>query len=448
MQERYGHTNLIIENPSFLTLNASIEAPFVVFLRHSKARNPDSTGQGEEKRMDEEATPAQAEQQATVTTTTIVPQGTDIATTSADVLSPQQAVSHAAALGWAMAELLGRCFMLKDVQPGELDWSGDKVMLLQEVYTPREKIRALMVHIRFLADALDVSSCLIDDESDPDNNRPYVEVLEEHVKLLTKHNTDAQTREQLRGKVNEHLFFWDLLIHEILQDRATTIPKAYVVGRSLSGLRWYFGLRDKAPDDAFMKKVCNEYIPLLQPYVSPFASGALSYSLEPWWNAISGGQLQPDPDGEGPIELQKQSNIWYSLMTYERDALSYAPLAVGRHYIWRVLRVSWPLFLLGGLALVAIMGLLLYVIISNPSIITKDVAAVVALLTTLGIVHTLGSTVGNILEKAVSEVTGTFRGTVIDNIKHSTQQEAVNKATFIPPASASQKTAQNTQVKR
>src|SRR2546428_6135785 len=153
-------------------LNASIEAPFVVFLRHSKARNPDSTRQGEEKCMDEEATPAQAEQQGTVTTTTIVPQGTDIAITPGDVLSPQQAVSHAAALGWAMAELLGRCFMLKDVQPGELGWSGDKVMLLQEIYTPREKIRALMVHIRFLADALDVSSCLIDDESDPDNTRP------------------------------------------------------------------------------------------------------------------------------------------------------------------------------------------------------------------------------------------------------------------------------------
>lgn len=397
--------------------------------------------------MDEEATPAQSERQGTVTNTTIVPQGTEIATVPGDVLSPQQAVSHAAALGWSMAELLGRCFMLKDVQPGELDWSGDKVMLLQEIYTPREKIRALMAHIRFLTHVLDVSSCLIDDESDPDNTRPYVDVLEEHVKLLTKHNTDAQTREQLRGKVNEHLFFWDLLIHEMLQDRATTIPKAYVVGRSLAGLRWYFGLRDKAPDEAFMKKVCNEYIPLLQPYVSPFAPGALSYSLEPWWNAISGGQVQSDPEGAGPIELQKQSDIWYSLMTCERDALSYAPLITERRYIWRVLRVSWPMFIIGAVALVVILGLLLFVIISNPSIITKDVAAVVALLTTLGVIHTLGSTVGNILEKAVSEVTGTFRGTVIDNIKHSTQQEAVNKATFIPPASASQGAAQNTQVK-
>jgi hypothetical protein len=431
----------------FLTLNASIEAHFVVFLRNSKARNPDSTRREEEKCMDEEATPALAEEQGTVTTTTAVPQGTVITTTSGDVLSPQQAISHAAALGWAMAELLGRCFVLKDVQPGELDWSGDKVILLQEMYTPREKIRALMVHIRFLADALDVSSCLIDDESDPDNTRPYVEVLEEHVKLLTKHNTDALTREQMRGKVNEHLFFWDLLIHEMLQDRATTIPKAYVVGRSLAGLRWYFGLRDKVPDDDFMKKICNEYIPMLQPYVSPFASGALAYSLEPWWNAIAGGQVQSNPAGEGPIELQKQSNIWYSLMTCERDALSYAPLITGRRYIWRVLRVSWPMFLIGGLALVVILGLLLFVIISNPSIITKDVAAVVALLTTFGVIHTLGGTVGNILEKAVSEVTGTFRGTVIDNIRHSAQQEAVNKATFIPPASAHQNAAQNTQVK-
>ncbi len=398
--------------------------------------------------MDDEVTPAQVELQGTVTTTTIVPQETVI-TTTGNVLSPQQTVCNAAALGWAIAELLGRCFMLKEVQPAKLDWSGDKPMLLQEIYTPREKIRALMVHIRFLADSLGVSSCLIDQENDADNGRPYVEVLEENVKLLTQHNLDAVTREQLRGKINLRLFFWDLCIHDMLQDRATTIPKAYVVGRSLASLRWYFGLRDKAPDNEFMKKICSEYIPLLQPYVSPFATGALSYSLEPWWNAISGGQVQPGPDGEVPMELQKQANIWYSLVTSERAALSYAPLVTGRRYIWRVLRVSWPMFLLGGLALVMILGLLLFVIISNPSIITKDIAAVVALLTTLGITHTLGSTVGNILEKAVSEVTGTFRGTVIDNIRHSTQQEAVNKATFIPPASpsAKQNIGQNLQVK-
>jgi hypothetical protein len=108
--------------------------------------------------------------------------------------------------------------------------------------------------------------------------------------------------------------------------------------------------------------------------------------------------------------------------------------------------VLWCSYI-GILAFVVMLGILLFVIISNPTIITKDVAAVIALLTTLGITHTLGSTVGNILEKAVSEVTGTFRGTVIDNIRHTTQQEAVNKATFISPASANQNVVQNTQAR-
>jgi hypothetical protein len=44
-------------------------------------------------------------------------------------------------------------------------------------------------------------------------------------------------------------------------------------------------------------------------------------------------------------------------------------------------------------------------------------------------------------------VTGNFKGTVIDNIRHSTQQDAVNKATFIPPASVNPKVVQNTQAK-
>lgn len=392
--------------------------------------------------MDEEVTPEQAEPQGTVTITT---------TTAGNVMSLQQAVCNAAALGWAIAELLGRCFALKEAQSAELDWSGDELVTLQEIYTPREKIRALMVYIRFLADSLGVSSCLIDHENDPDNTRPYVEVLEEDVKLLTQHKLDPAsgvTRDQLRGKINERLFFWDLNIHDALQDKPTAVPKAYLVGRTLASLRWYFGLQYKTPDNDFVKKVCNEYVPLLQPYVSPFAPGALAYSLDPWWNAISGGQVQPGPDGGAPLELHKQADIWFSLVTGERNALSYAPPSTGsRSYIWRVLQVSWPLFLVGGIVLVLILALLLYVIISNFNIITKEVTAVVGLLAAFGIIHTLVNTAGNILQKAVSEVTGTFRGTVIDNIRHSTQQQEVNKVTFIPPAIANKQVAQKAQVK-
>lgn len=373
------------------------------------------------------------------------PQETTITTTEND-MSLQQTVLNAAGLGWAIAELLGRCFLLEEVQPAELDWTGDKLVKLQEIYTPREKIRALVVYMRFLADSLGVSSSVIEYENDPDNGRAYVDVLEEDVKLLTQHNLDPAlgvTREQLRGKINERLFFWDLRIHDTLQDRPTEVHKAYLVGRTLASLRWYLGLQGMMQDNVFMEKVCNEYVPLLQPYVSPFTTGALANSIDPWWKAISGGQVQTDPDGVAPKELQKQADIWFSLVTNERNALSYAPPSTGsRSYIWKVLQVSWPLFLVGGLVIILILALLLFVIISNLNPITKEVTAVVALLTALGITHTVVNTTGSILQKAVSEVTGTIRGSVIDNISHSTQQQEVNTATYIPPAGANQKVAQ------
>ncbi len=202
--------------------------------------------------MDEVVTPARAEPQE-ISTAISVGMG----------ISLQQTVYNAAELGWAIAELLGRCFLLQDEQPVERDWTGGKLVVPQQIYTPREKIRALVERIRFLADSLGVSSCVIDHENDPDNNRRYIDVLSEAVKLLSQHNLDmaaAVTCEQLRGKINERLFFWDLKIHDKLQDRPTAVFKAYMIGRSLSALRWYIGLQDKMLNDGFMEKICNEYI--------------------------------------------------------------------------------------------------------------------------------------------------------------------------------------------
>jgi hypothetical protein len=388
--------------------------------------------------MDGEVTPVQVELQGNLTTTT----------TAGIVLSLQQTVSNAAGLGWAITELLGRCFALTEAQPAELDWSGNTLVAFQEMYTPREKIRALVEYIRFLAESLGVDSCVIDNEGDHEYNKPYIDVLEEDVKQFIQHDLPApgEALAQLRGKINEHLFFWDLMIHDALQSRPTVVHKSYLVGRGLASPRWYFGLQGKMLDNAFMEKICSEYVLLMQPYVSPFASGALAYSLDPWWKAISVGRVQPGPDGGAPPELHKQADVWFSLVTYEREALSYAPTSPrSRRYILKVLQVSWPLFFAGGIGLVLIVALLLFVIISNFNIIAKEVAAVISLLTAFGVTHTLVNSAGNILQKAVSEVTGTFRGSVIDNIRHSTQQEEVNKATFIPPAIVKRQMARNAQ---
>src|SRR5260370_20270014 len=175
--------------------------------------------------MDEVVTPARAEPQE-ISTAISVGMG----------ISLQQTVYNAAELGWAIAELLGRSFLLQDEQPVERHWTGGKLVAPQEIYTPREKIRALVERIRFLADSLGVSSSVIDHENDPDNNRRYIDVLSEAVKLLSQHNIDMAatvTRHQLRGKMIERLFFWNLKLHNMLQDRPTAVFKAYIVGRKI-----------------------------------------------------------------------------------------------------------------------------------------------------------------------------------------------------------------------
>jgi len=372
-----------------------------------------------------------------------------IPTTGANDMNQQQAIHAAVALGWGIAELLGRCFALSEAPPTEPDWIGDKLIRFQEMYTPREKLRALLVYIRFLADSLGVSSCVLNDEQDPDNSKPYIEILEEQVKLLTQHNLDPAKDVALRGKINEHLFFWDLNILDTLQSRATVIPKSYLVGRSLAGLRWYPGLPDKTPDDDFMKKIYSDYLPLLQPYISPFASTSVSNSLELWWNAISSGQVQLVPAEDPPQALQKQADIWFSLVTNEREALSYAPAsAENKGYLLKVIQVFWPLLVGGIVVLVLIVALLVFLIVSNLNIVTKEITAIIGLLTAFGITNSLVNTIGGIFQKAVADVTGTVRGSVIDNIKHSTQQLAVNQATFIPPTTVHQQVAQNPQKKR
>ncbi len=378
--------------------------------------------------MGEEATPLKVELQGNVTTTTA----------AANIMNLQQTVGNAAELGWGTTELLGRCFALKEAPPAKLDWNADKLVAFQENYTPREKIRALMVYIRFLADSLDLSLSKINLEGDSEYGRLYIDVLEEKVGKFIQHDLPAsgETREQLLEQINERLFFWDLKLHDVLQSRPTVVHKSYMVGRSLASLRWYIGLQDKMPDNDFMQKICDEYVPLMQPHLSTFASGALKNSLDTWWKAILGNLVKPGPDGEAPEGLKKQADIWYSLVTNEREALSYArPTAKDKQrYIWRVLQLYIPYFIIGGLLVVILVILLIVIISQFSSLIIKEISAVIGVVVAFALSHNLLNTAGNILEKAVSDVSGTIRGSVIENIRHTIQQEEVNDGTIIPPA--------------
>jgi hypothetical protein len=368
---------------------------------------------------------------------------------SAPAASLQQTVCDAAAFGWAITELLGRCYLLPDTVPPVLDWSGAHLVLLQQIYTPREKIRSLMVFIRDLADTLGLSSCTIDrpNANDPDNGRRYVDVLEELVKLYSQRQPDAPinalpntatgpTHEQLRGKINERLFYWDLQIHDALQDRPTGVPKAYLVGRTLAALRWYIGLQDQQMDGVFVEKVCQEYIPIMAPYISPYATRAVANSVELWWKAISSGQVQPGPDGAAPVELQKQADIWFSLLTNERTALSFVPPSLAKansHYTWKILQLYWPFFAGGIIVLLVILALLLVVLISRYDVVAKGIVAAAGFIAASGVIRMLGSNLGDFLQKATTGVEAT-KDSVISGIRGAAEQQAVIKSTYIAPA--------------
>lgn len=369
--------------------------------------------------------------------------------------SLQQTVCDAVAFGWAITELLGRCYLLPEATPPPLDWSGTQLVLLQRTYTPREKIRALMVYIRHLADDLDLSSCTIDHPhaNDAENGQPYVDVLEELVRRLCQHQPDALsdpspdpslnppvslTHKQLCGKFNERLFYWDLQIHDALQDRPTVIPKAYLVGRTLAALRWCVGLQDQQQDGVFVENVCQEYIPILAPYVSAYATGALTNSARLWWKALSSKQVQFGPDGAAPPELQKQADIWFSLLTNERTSLSFVPPSLAKassHYTWKVIQLYWPFFVGGAITLLVIVVLLLVVLLSNYDLVAKGIAAAAGFIATFGVANILGSNLGGLLQKATTEVEAT-KGSVISGIRESAEQQAVIKSTYIPPAAA------------
>jgi hypothetical protein len=394
----------------------------------------------------------------TVTPELVVPQETTTTTTDMPAMSLQQTVRNAAEFGWSIAELLGRCFALEEEQEKTpvIDWSSGKLVTLQGTLNPPEKLRALAEHLLYLADTLYVSSCIIDHDPDPDNGKRYIDVIRTNVKLLSRSGFDPArdgSFEQIRGKINERLFFWDLKIHDALQDRPAVVHKAYLVGYSLGTLRWCFGLQNKLFDDTLMGKVLHEYIPALGPYVSQFTTGGLVYSVEPWWKAISSQQVKPGPGGpEGlaPSELQRQGHIWYSLVTGESDALSYVdPSIKSRPYLSQVLPVIWPFFVIGGLILLVVIALVVIVILLNQNVVIKGIAAAAGLLTTLGIAQILGNNAGNIVQKAVTDATASIKGSYLDQIWNSTLQKAVNQGIYIPPAGVNQnqKTGQNPSVK-
>ncbi len=106
----------------------------------------------------------------------------------------------------------------------------------------------------------------------------------------------------------------------------------------------------------------------------------------------------------------------------------------GKGFIWKVLRLFWPLMLVGIIVFAAIIAVLALVILSNPNIIVTGVTTAAGLLALLGTYHTIATNVGSLLEKAASQAASDLKGSLVDSLWSSTQQKEVNEGMYIPPA--------------
>jgi hypothetical protein len=229
--------------------------------------------------------------------------------------SLQELVRGAAEFGWLVAELLGRSFLLLEETSNEQDpdtlkdtaWDGKALVMLQGLLTPREKMRALTSHMCYLAEMLGIGSmCTIDHEGDPYENKPYAQAVTDAVKKLCKGQFVGQeTFETVRGSINERLFFWDLKINDILQEKPAVIYRAYLVGYCLGGLRWWYGLPGFKLDSTFKAKAL-EYLPVLGPYLPQFAAPGLVRSVGPWWDAL---ETQALAAASAPVSGGQQTAI-------------------------------------------------------------------------------------------------------------------------------------------
>lgn len=303
-------------------------------------------------------------------------------------LPDKQTVVDAAALGWSLVELLGRCFLLAPLSENEqhvynAPWNGDLLEILPPVRSPRQQIMAITSYIGALAKTLGVLSCTITLPDDSCKNQPCFDVLQQQVEVLCKHNFDPHIDGQfptVRGRINQLIMHWDLKIRDEIQQKDPSAYNmylnAYMVGNSFAALRWYTGLehihytpmdtQPQSPGRIFDKPSLDrlsEHVQLLAPFLPPFAAISLANSLDYWGKAFL---EQPDSfrnDPEVRNQLIHQATIWHDILTGSRDPLTYVtPSSIAWRYTLHVLLIALPMLLAGLAVAIGITVLLLFLL--------------------------------------------------------------------------------------
>jgi hypothetical protein len=109
---------------------------------------------------------------------------------------PDQVVVSAAALGWALTEMLGRCFNLTKPSQEEKDrvlkaWPGESIRILPPILNDREHIYSVLLYIDSLAKQLKVDTLPLPKDAHPDHHgQSYWDSINTNVQQLCHAHLD------------------------------------------------------------------------------------------------------------------------------------------------------------------------------------------------------------------------------------------------------------------
>lgn len=345
-------------------------------------------------------------------------------------------VLRAAALGWALTELLGRAYTMATPPPA-ITWSGavPRALPLANERSLQERRVALVTYMEALVGAIGVNSLAVPSGKGlPDEGKTYIQTVHEDINTLGERNPlpSAVEIEACRLSLNRRLYWWD----EALQDRLPSISArayaAYQGGRGLAELRWVYPSQEDAQQRASLVQtdrvdLIRRLLLSLDPaFNSRHTAPALANGLVAWTAFLA----QQGSVADGVLDTQAQ--VWRDLITGAREPESYLPLGNGQalqsSFVWKVIKANaLPLVLISLVVAVILVVLTWIWLHSQGTNAFKDVLAwVTALAAVLG--------AAGFASSIINKTTNTVIVGAGQLIWQQAQQEAIEKYVILVPA--------------
>jgi hypothetical protein len=323
----------------------------------------------------------------------------------------KQDIVRVVALGWSLIELLGRCFALEIPTPEkeleEKKWDGERMIMISPAFNSQKRLQDLVRFVQTLVEQLKLMDGKDHTTGKNKTDTCFLGTIETNINdlyLLGDEDKKAGKEKPLLGGINECLFNWDIEIRQKLQNNSKQFRNnydfmnAYMVGKGFAALRWYHEppkgkqgwirrvfsplflyfqhlIRKRKEsdtasdsisqatsiDDCFLATL-QQRVQLLEPYLDTFAPLALAFTIKHWKKALVKQKIFAR-NKHVSSKLQDQADIWYDLLTAERDPMTYVtPSAISWRYTRKVLFFALPYVFLGIVLALGITVLIAYLI--------------------------------------------------------------------------------------